>query len=61
MTLALLGDGWASAEYPASSLSPETSCDSETFTGDVAQPMRSSMMNMSDVCFIATCETSNEN
>ena len=38
MTLALLGDDCASAEYPESSLSDETCCDSDTLTGEVAQP-----------------------
>ena len=38
MTFALLGDGCASAEYPERSLSEDTCCDSDTFTGEVAQP-----------------------
>ncbi len=61
MTFALLGKGCASAEYPESSLSDETCCDSETFTGEVAQPVRNSAVSMSEVCFIVDVQTSNEN
>jgi hypothetical protein len=38
--LLLSADACASAEYPERSLSEDISCDSDTFTGEVAQPAK---------------------
>lgn len=57
-TFALLGDSGASAEYPESSLSEHTNSETETFTGEVAQPLRKKPVTMSKRVSIVEVTTS---